>query len=357
MCSSDLARVADPVAVGVGLGGVRVRRAVVAVVVAVGIDRVADAVVVHVGRDHVVPGLTGEGVAVVFEARELFDQPAIAEPPGYGQRMAEEIGGVSPTEPLVREHFDGKGGLLLAFYSLGLAVPFLLTAVAFTRMTGAFALVRRHYRAIMATGGAILVVMGMLIWTELPNGGMATDRSRGRKEKLLKGIVDRDCNHPSIVIWTIINEDWGTRLTENPEHRQWLVEQYDWLKAYEPTRLAVDNSACFPNFHVKTDIEDYHYYRGIPDRRHEWDELTDSFAKRTGWTFSPYGDAQPRGDEPLVCSEFGIWGLPNPRDLRRGARVATRASTSAKMVRSWACGDRTLVAHSAHSRRGRCRRP
>ena len=29
----------------------------------------------------------------------------------------------------------GKGGVLLAFYSAGLAVPFLLTAVAFTRMT------------------------------------------------------------------------------------------------------------------------------------------------------------------------------------------------------------------------------
>ena len=34
----------------------------------------------------------------------------------------------------------GKGGVLLAFYSAGLAVPFLLTAVAFTRMTSAFAL-------------------------------------------------------------------------------------------------------------------------------------------------------------------------------------------------------------------------
>ena len=32
--------------------------------------------------------------------------------------------------------------------------------------------------------------MGLLIWTELPNGGMTTDRSRGRKEKLLKGLDD-----------------------------------------------------------------------------------------------------------------------------------------------------------------------
>ena len=39
----------------------------------------------------------------------------------------------------------GKGGVLLAFYSLGLAVPFLLTAVAFTRMTTAFRWLRDHY--------------------------------------------------------------------------------------------------------------------------------------------------------------------------------------------------------------------
>jgi cytochrome c-type biogenesis protein len=59
----------------------------------------------------------------------------------------------------------GKGGILLAFYSLGLAVPFLLTAVAFTRMTTAFDVIKRHYMLIMAAGGLILIVMGVLIWT------------------------------------------------------------------------------------------------------------------------------------------------------------------------------------------------
>ena len=66
----------------------------------------------------------------------------------------------------------------------------------------------------------------MLIWTELPNGGMATDRSRGRKEKLLKGIVDRDGNHPSIIIWTIINENWGVDLVNDADHRDWLKRTF-----------------------------------------------------------------------------------------------------------------------------------
>jgi cytochrome c-type biogenesis protein len=53
----------------------------------------------------------------------------------------------------------------LAVYSAGLGIPFLATALAFSRMTTAFAAVKRHYAAIMATGGAILIVMGVLILT------------------------------------------------------------------------------------------------------------------------------------------------------------------------------------------------
>jgi cytochrome c-type biogenesis protein len=55
------------------------------------------------------------------------------------------------------------GAFLLAVYSAGLAVPFLVTALAFDRATTAFALVKRHYRAIVATGGAVLIAMGVLI--------------------------------------------------------------------------------------------------------------------------------------------------------------------------------------------------
>jgi cytochrome c-type biogenesis protein len=57
----------------------------------------------------------------------------------------------------------GHGALLLAVYSAGLAVPFLLTAIAFSRMTTAFAVVKRHYQAIVAVGGLILIAMGVLI--------------------------------------------------------------------------------------------------------------------------------------------------------------------------------------------------
>lgn len=55
------------------------------------------------------------------------------------------------------------GAFLLAVYSLGLAIPFLLTALAFSRATVAFAAIKRHYAAIVAVGGGILIAMGVLI--------------------------------------------------------------------------------------------------------------------------------------------------------------------------------------------------
>jgi len=57
------------------------------------------------------------------------------------------------------------GALLLAVYSAGLGIPFLLTALAFSRMTTTFAVIKRHYTAIMAVAGAILIAMGVLILT------------------------------------------------------------------------------------------------------------------------------------------------------------------------------------------------
>lgn len=59
----------------------------------------------------------------------------------------------------------GHGGVLLAFYSAGLAVPFLITALAFDRATMAFRWLRDHYLVITGISGAVLIAMGILIFT------------------------------------------------------------------------------------------------------------------------------------------------------------------------------------------------
>ena len=63
-----------------------------------------------------------------------------------------------------------RGALLSFVYCLGLGLPFVLLALAFSRMAGAIGWVRRHYVWVMRIGGGMLVLVGILLvtglWTE-----------------------------------------------------------------------------------------------------------------------------------------------------------------------------------------------
>lgn len=63
----------------------------------------------------------------------------------------------------------GRGALLSFAYSLGLGIPFLLAALGISRAFRAFAFARKHARAVMRIGGAMLVTLGVLevtgIWS------------------------------------------------------------------------------------------------------------------------------------------------------------------------------------------------
>jgi cytochrome c-type biogenesis protein len=128
-----------------------------ALIVAMGLLFVASLFVARLNREWHLHGLlerAGKGGPVVAGA--AF---AIAWTPCIGPTLGAILSAASLSES------TGRGAILLAVYSAGLAIPFLLTAVAFSRMTTAFAVVKRHYQAIVATGGLILIAMGVLIWT------------------------------------------------------------------------------------------------------------------------------------------------------------------------------------------------
>src|SRR5271157_4776377 len=156
--------------------------------------------------------------------------------------------------------------------------------------------------------------VGILIWYEIPNWDKLTDDSKRRGMETLRGMAERDWNHPCLVIVSLINESWGINLKEAAD-RQWLKQAYQEAKKIVPGWLVDDNSACYDNYHIATDIADYHTYSAIPDYAGNFDRFVEDLARRPGWLFSPYGDASPKGDEPLALSEFGNWGLPRiPHD-------------------------------------------
>src|SRR4051812_40209483 len=58
-----------------------------------------------------------------------------------------------------------QGVRLLAVYSLGLGVPFLIAALAINQFFAAFAKIRKHYHAIEVGSGLLLCAIGILIFT------------------------------------------------------------------------------------------------------------------------------------------------------------------------------------------------
>jgi len=84
---------------------------------------------------------------------------AIAWTPCVGPTLGAILGAAALSDS------TAHGAYLLAWYSAGLAIPFLLTAIAFNRMATLFGFVKRHYAVIVAAGGAVLIVMGVLIVT------------------------------------------------------------------------------------------------------------------------------------------------------------------------------------------------
>jgi cytochrome c-type biogenesis protein len=60
----------------------------------------------------------------------------------------------------------GRGMTLLAFYSIGLGVPFVLSAIAISVFLSSFEKLKKHFKAIKIASGVILIVMGLLLVTD-----------------------------------------------------------------------------------------------------------------------------------------------------------------------------------------------
>ena len=58
-----------------------------------------------------------------------------------------------------------QGIFLLATYSLGLGIPFLLTAIGIHWFWGFFSRIRKYLRILEVAGGAIMVILGVMIFT------------------------------------------------------------------------------------------------------------------------------------------------------------------------------------------------
>ncbi|WP_020390545.1 glycoside hydrolase family 2 protein [Kribbella catacumbae] len=113
--------------------------------------------------------------------------------------------------------------------------------------------------------------LGLLVWAEPPSTGRFTDAAVAAFEEVTAGMVARDGNHPSIVIWGAYNEEWGLDwdVPGDPAKQDAVRRAYRIISDADPTRPVVDNSGWA---HVETDLVDWHYY---DDNVESWAAVVD----------------------------------------------------------------------------------
>lgn len=67
----------------------------------------------------------------------------------------------------------GKGALLLLTYSLGLGIPFLISAVLIHRLNSVFSFIKKHYNIVNLVSGLFLIVIGISMMFGFMNKIMA----------------------------------------------------------------------------------------------------------------------------------------------------------------------------------------
>ena len=144
--------------------------------------------------------------------------------------------------------------------------------------------------------------LGLLVWQDMPAGDTTKDRPQFRQE--LTRLVQGMGNHPSIIMWVVINEGWGQGDAADTKALVDLVRKLD------PSRLV--NNASGWSDHKCGDVIDMHSYPGPA---------------------SP----KPEEDRAAVLGEFGGLGLPLPGHLWQGknwgyANMADRDQLTVKYV-------------------------
>lgn len=155
---------------------------------------------------------------------------------------------------------------------------------------------------------------GMLVWAEPACPSRFSDAAADAFEAQLPAMVERDGNHPSIIIWGLYNEEWGLDwdIPGSASRAEAAERAYDLLRALDDSRPIVENSGWA---HVKSDLVDWHYYE--PDIA-TWKQVVadladgtrEEFPVRLGPDFtvdkSFYGASSfPRTGVPILNSEYG----------------------------------------------------
>ncbi|WP_151088384.1 sugar-binding domain-containing protein [Hymenobacter baengnokdamensis] len=208
--------------------------------------------------------------------------------------------------------------------------PVYLDGILYQPGTATFAEMQRHMHAMKALGCNLVRVhiagidpriynladeLGLLLWVEVPSPHSSTPRSRQNHHAELLRMLTLIETHPSIIIWSLYNEDWGCQdIATNPETRQYITDTYHYMQIAHPQFLVVDNDGWHHISYtgrLKSDLLTAHLY--TPDLG-RWRELLDRLinGELVGTAAFPLVVGDPffyRRQVPLLVSEWGGFGF------------------------------------------------
>jgi beta-galactosidase/beta-glucuronidase len=157
--------------------------------------------------------------------------------------------------------------------------------------------------------------MGLLLWVEVPSPHASSHKSRqNHKEELLRMLALIE-THPSVIIWSLYNEDWGAQdIATNKETRNYIVEMLHFMHINHPQFLVVDNDGwqhISVEGKLKSDLLTAHFYQNDLQK---WinvlNELLEGKLEKVAAFPLVIGDPFfYRGQVPLVVSEWGGFGF------------------------------------------------
>ena len=156
--------------------------------------------------------------------------------------------------------------------------------------------------------------LGVLIMADVPNWWGPPDSAAFREHEVaMRGMIDRDYNHPSIFSWVAFNETWGLRTRQPDSSEAYLpatqrrvaaVQQL--AKRLDATRLVEDNSVCCGAGHTTTDLNTWHEYLAGWQWPAHVRRISDSTFVGSTWNFER---GYRQAGQPMFNSEFGnVWG-------------------------------------------------
>ncbi len=159
--------------------------------------------------------------------------------------------------------------------------------------------------------------IGMLLWVEVPSPHQSSFKSRENHKAELLRMLSLIETHPSVIIWSLYNEDWGAQdIATNPDTRKYIMDLYHYMQLAHPQFLVVDNDGwqhiSFEG-RLKSDLLTAHLY--TPDLQ-TWREMLDKLTagQLVGVAPFPLVVGDPffyRHQVPLVVSEWGGFGFIN----------------------------------------------